>query len=109
MSNPNSGVDPETHTVTPPIPGPYAPTEPLVTRASVVGLVAAVLALVVAFGPDLTQTQTNAILGFALVAAPFVVAFAARSSVWSPSTVRATVLAERAKATRTQPPTGGTY
>ncbi len=105
MSNPSSGVDPETNTVTPPIPGPYAPAEPLMTRASFVALVAAVLGVVVAFGPDLTEKQTTAVLGLALVLAPLVVALLARSKVWSPQTVRATVLAERAKAAReVQPP-----
>jgi len=55
--------------------------EPLVTRATIVAGVGAVLALLAAFGLDLSDAQQNAILGVALVAAPLMVAFLARPHV----------------------------
>lgn len=55
--------------------------EPLVTVASATALVAAVVALVVAFGVPLTDEQQTAILGLASVVAPLVVGFVARRRV----------------------------
>lgn len=55
--------------------------EPLLTAATVTGFVAAVVALLVAFGVDLSGDEQTAILGVAAVVAPFVVAFAARGKV----------------------------
>lgn len=55
--------------------------EPLVTVASVTGIVTAVVAALVAFGVSLTEQQQGAILGLAAVAAPFVVAYFARKRV----------------------------
>lgn len=55
--------------------------EPLVTVASISATVAAVIALVVAFGVDLTQDQTSAILGVVGVLAPLLVALATHGKV----------------------------
>ena len=55
--------------------------EPLVTTATVTAAVSAVLTLLVAFGVDLTEGQTTAILGAVGVAAPLVVALVARAKV----------------------------
>jgi hypothetical protein len=55
--------------------------EPLATAATITGAVAAVLALVVAFGVNLTGDQQTAILGVASVAAPLIVALVVRPKV----------------------------
>lgn len=55
--------------------------EPLVTVGTITGAVTAVIALLVAFGFDLTAEQQTAILAVVAVAAPFVVAAATRSKV----------------------------
>ena len=52
--------------------------EPVLTTAGVTAAAAAVVALVVAFGVDLTPAQTEAILGVVAVAAPLVVIIARR-------------------------------
>lgn len=61
--------------------------EPLLTTGTVAALVAAVVTLVVAFGADLTETQTAAILGVAAVLAPMLVGLVARSRVTPNSAV----------------------
>lgn len=55
--------------------------EPLVTVASITAAVAAVIALVVAFGVHLTGDQQTAILGVVGVVAPAVVAIVTRPKV----------------------------
>lgn len=55
--------------------------EPLVTAATITGLIAAVIALIVAFGIDVSQEQTAAILGLAAIVAPLVVAATTRGKV----------------------------
>lgn len=55
--------------------------EPLVTIASITGIVAAVLGLLVAFGVPLTDDQEKALLGLAAVVAPFIVAYFGRKRV----------------------------
>lgn len=50
--------------------------EPVLTVAGVTAAVSAVITLLVAFGVDLTEAQTNAILGVVAVAAPLVVVVA---------------------------------
>lgn len=55
--------------------------EPLVTAGAVTSGVAAIIALVVAFGVELSEAQTEAILGVAAFAAPFIVALVARRYV----------------------------
>ncbi len=58
--------------------------EPVVTIAAVQATVAAVLALLVAFGVELSQEQTTAVLGVAAAVLPLVFAVWQRSKV-SPS------------------------
>lgn len=55
--------------------------EPVVTVASITALVAAVLALLVAFGLPLSNDEQQAILGLAAVVAPLVAALVARRKV----------------------------
>ena len=52
--------------------------EPVLTTAGITAAAAAVIALVVAFGVDLSDVQTEAILGVVAVAAPLVVILARR-------------------------------
>lgn len=52
--------------------------EPIVTVAAITGIVSALLALLVAFGLQLSEEQTTAIMGVVGVTAPFVVAVIAR-------------------------------
>lgn len=52
--------------------------EPLVSTATITAAVSAAIALLVAFGVDLTETQTTAILGVVAVLAPLVVILARR-------------------------------
>lgn len=55
--------------------------EPLVSRASIVSGVTAVLALLVSFGVDLNADQQTAIMGVVAVVAPLVVAAVTRHRV----------------------------
>lgn len=55
--------------------------EPLLSVATVTAAVSAVLALLVAFGLDVTEDQQNAILGAVAVIAPIVVGLLARGKV----------------------------
>lgn len=55
--------------------------EPLITSGFITAGVTAVLALLVAFGVDLTEAQNTAILGAAAFLAPLVVVWASRSRV----------------------------
>lgn len=52
--------------------------EPITKTATVVSIVGAVIALLVAFGVSFTEEQTTAIMGVVVVLSPFVVAFIAR-------------------------------
>ena len=61
--------------------------EPLLTIGTLTALVAAVVALLVAFGVPLTGDQREAILGAAAVVAPLVVAFLSRPKVTPNATV----------------------
>jgi hypothetical protein len=64
-------------------------TEPVLTTAGVVAALAALLAVIVAFGVPLSQTQTEAILALAAVAGPLAAAAWGRTKAFSPATVRA--------------------
>jgi hypothetical protein len=55
--------------------------EPLVTVASLTAIVSAVIGLLVAFGVNLSDEQTAAILGIVAVLAPLAVAAFARGKV----------------------------
>ncbi len=96
----SSGVDPETNMVTPPAPGPSAPSEPVLSAASLVTVGVAVLALLTAFAVPVSDDQQAAILGAIAVVAPVILGLVARAKAWSPFTVGATVRAEVAKALR---------
>lgn len=62
-------------------------TEPLFTVGTITAAVTAVLALLVAFGLDLSDGQKQAILGVVAVAAPFIVTAWGRRRVYAPATV----------------------
>lgn len=68
-------------------PTPTPPTEPLLSVGSITAVISALLALVTAFGLDLSPEQQTAILGVAAVLAPLAVALVGRSKVFSPATV----------------------
>lgn len=72
----------------PPVPGPNAPAEPLVTVGSLVAAAVAVLALLVSLGADIDDDRQTAILGVVAVIAPLVVALVGRGKVFSPDSVR---------------------
>ena len=55
--------------------------EPVLTAATISSAVVALLALLVAFGIDLTKEQQAAILGVVAVAAPLIVAAVSRRKV----------------------------
>lgn len=57
-------------------------SEPVLTTASITAAATAIIALIVAFGVDLTEAQSTAILGVVGVIAPLVVILA-RRYVWS--------------------------
>ncbi len=61
--------------------------EPAAIVASVTGAATAIIALVVAFGLDLTADQQTAILGVVAVAAPLIAGVVIRSKVFAPATV----------------------
>lgn len=58
-----------------------AQSEPVVTASAIAGIVTAGIALLVAFGVDITDAQTAAIVGFVGVVAPIVGALLARRKV----------------------------
>jgi hypothetical protein len=70
------------------VPGPDAPSEPLITVGSITSAVTAVIALVVSFGLHVTNDQQSAVLGVIAVVAPFLVALVGRGKVFSPASVR---------------------
>ncbi|MFI7072034.1 hypothetical protein [Micromonospora sediminicola] len=62
-------------------------TEPLLTVGTITAAVTAALALLVAFGLELSDGQKQAVLGAVAVAAPFIVAAWGRRKVYAPATV----------------------
>ncbi len=108
---PVGGVDPDTNMVTPPVPSPYAPAEPVLTAASVVTVVTALLAAAVSFGLPVSDDQQAAILAAIAVVVPVILGIIARNRAWAPLTVGQTVRAEVEKALRAnrQPPNGGVW
>jgi hypothetical protein len=79
-------------TTIPATPQAGAETEPLVAPASITAAVGALLSLMVAFGLDLTEQQTGAVLAAVTLVAPLVLFFLARRKVFAPATVRAMVV-----------------
>jgi ABC-type enterobactin transport system permease subunit len=63
-------------------------TEPAQIIGWLTGAATAVIALLVAFGLDLDQTQQAAILGVVAVVAPVVAGLVIRSKVFAPDTVQ---------------------
>ncbi|MDQ3540481.1 MAG: hypothetical protein M3440_07310 [Chloroflexota bacterium] len=63
-------------------------TEPARLIASITGGVAALIALLVAFGVDLTEDQKTAILGIVAVAAPIIAGLFIRQNVFSPASAQ---------------------
>lgn len=61
--------------------------EPATIIASITGAATAIIALVVAFGLDLSTDQQTAILGVVAVAAPLIAGVVIRSKVFAPATV----------------------
>lgn len=58
-------------------------TEPAVATGTAAALVAAILALLVAFGVDLSPDQEKAILGVVAILGPLVSSWLIRRNVWS--------------------------
>ena len=56
-------------------------SEPVITVATITAAVSAIIALLVAFGLDLSDDQRNAILGVVAVAAPIIAGALARGYV----------------------------
>lgn len=59
----------------------FADNEPLITASGVTALVAALIALLVAFGVPVTDQQREAILSLVAILAPLAVALLARAHV----------------------------
>lgn len=62
--------------------------EPARLTASIVAAVGAVLALLVAFGVPVTDTQQSAILSVATIVLPLLTGFVIREQVYAPATVK---------------------
>jgi hypothetical protein len=62
-------------------------TEPVLATASIIAALAAVLAVLVAFGVPLTHTQTETLLALFAIAGPIVSAVWGRTKAFSPATV----------------------
>lgn len=65
--------------------------DPSALWGAVVALVGAVVALLVAFGVELTDQQVQAILGLFAAVGPLVTALLIRRTAWRPSSVRRAV------------------
>ena len=63
-------------------------TEPANIVGTITAAVTAVIALLVSYGFDITETQQSAILGVVAVAAPLFAAVIIRSKVYAPDTVQ---------------------
>jgi hypothetical protein len=81
----------------PATPPPNAPSEPLWSVGTLTAAATAVVAAVVAFGVNLSTTQTGAIIGVVAVLAPLIVSWVGRNKVFSPATVRTMVKAAENK------------
>lgn len=62
-------------------------TDPSGLFGSIVTALGAILALVVAFGVEIDETQREAILGTAVALGPLVTALLIRRHAWAPATV----------------------
>jgi hypothetical protein len=91
-ANRKAAMSADTTVTVPATPEVGSPKEPLVNVGSITAAVAALLAVLVAFGLDLSDVQTGAVLTLVTVAAPLVVAAVGRRKVFSPATVRTMVV-----------------
>lgn len=60
-------------------------TEPALSVGSIIAAVTAIIALLVAFGLDISEEQQTAILGVVAVLAPVIATVVTRSKVYSPA------------------------
>lgn len=70
---------------------PNMDTDPSGVVGAVGAFVGAVLALLVAFGIDLTETQVEAVLGVVATGGPIAIALWIRRHAWSPASHEASV------------------
>lgn len=75
----------------PPVPGPDAPGEPLISVGSTVTLAAAAVSLLVLFGVHISDDAKAQIMTVVGILAPIIVTLIGRMKVFSPKTVRALV------------------
>jgi len=85
-------MDERTVVTVPATPEVDAPREPLVSVGLITAAAAALLGTLVAFGLNLSQVQTGAVLTLVTVAAPLMVAAVGRRKVFAPATVRTMVV-----------------
>lgn len=100
----------DTHRPNPqPVPTGITQTEPARLVGSITAGVTAVIALLVAYGFDISQEQQVAILGVVAVLAPIVAALITREQVYSPATTAriANEAAVTGDATISPPPANG--
>ncbi len=76
---------------------PTMQTDPSGAVGTISAAVGATLALLVAFGIDLTPTQVEAILGVVATVGPIVVAILIRRHAWAPASVEATLNLHRSQ------------
>lgn len=79
-------------------------TDPSALFGSIVTAIGAILALLVAFGVDLTETQREAILGTAVALGPLVTALLIRRHAYAPATVERRVRAAQQASNATEEP-----
>lgn len=68
-------------------PSLSAPTEPALAVGTIAAAVGAILALLIAFGFNLSPGQHEAVLGLVAVFGPILIAIVTRGKVWSPAAV----------------------
>ena len=96
-------------TNTQPVPTGVAKTEPATLVGMITALVSAVIALAVAYGVDIDDSQSTAIMGLIAVLAPIIAAIVTRSRVYSPASTQkvANDAAQTGDATIPPPPANG--
>src|SRR5690606_36934868 len=77
--------------VTKPVPQNAMATEPATIVGTITAAATAIIALLVAFGLDLSDEQQQAILGVVAVAAPVIAAVVIRGKVYAPKTAQEVV------------------
>lgn len=78
--------------------------EPATIIGAITAVVSAVLALLVAFGMDVSEDQQAAILGVVAAVAPLVAGVLIRSKVWSPASVDKVIEDVRDEQQKPEPP-----